>query len=563
MPPIEATQAAPIPSTRSRNLPGRWVFLATCLFVLALLAILPPLISVNRYQRRIATSISTSLGRPVHFDQVNLRLLPVPGFTISNFVVEEDRAFGSEPILRANTVTANLRVSSIWKRPIEVSRISFTDPSINLVHDANGQWNFEGILLQAAHIDTAPTAQRSRGRTPRFPYIEATGARLNLKQGYEKTPFSLTEADFALWLSDPQTWHTRLQGHPVRTDTSVSDTGTLQMEGTLGRATSLDSVPLDIDAVWNGAPLGEASRLLSRRDLGLRGSVTLSASMHGTLTQSRLRTTLQVAGLRRSDFVPARTLSINVECTGIANRSFHALDNVRCSWPVPDAGGATVAIAGSVPDTLHPSLADLQLGTSPLPVSVLLTWLRIASSRLPPDLEVDGLLSGSISHDPHEVPPWASQWTIPDLQLSGSRLGPAGLHVERLLLHSVPTVSPPHTSSMEAEPLRLLLSPVALPLGAKDPATLEGVIDASGYDLHLTGEVLTDRLAALGATVPQFGDGLPQWVAGAESTGPVSIDISAHRAWGGEQTWTDNSIHGLPVSNRFTPKGRKASKTHH
>ena len=46
--------------------------------VLLLLVITPPLLNVSRYQRRIVTSMSESLGRPVHLDNVTLHLLPMP-----------------------------------------------------------------------------------------------------------------------------------------------------------------------------------------------------------------------------------------------------------------------------------------------------------------------------------------------------------------------------------------------------------------------------------------------------------------------------------------------------
>src|SRR5882762_9856256 len=76
-----------------------YVLVYYILLALVLLALLPPYISVNRYQRRIAESIGSSLGRPVHLDKVTLNLLPLPGFTIENLVVSEDPAFGSEPVI--------------------------------------------------------------------------------------------------------------------------------------------------------------------------------------------------------------------------------------------------------------------------------------------------------------------------------------------------------------------------------------------------------------------------------------------------------------------------------
>src|ERR1700722_832524 len=306
----EAVSADSPPSLRTRTL-RRLLYLALAALAILLLVLLPPLISLNRYQKRIATSISDSLGRPVHLDKVSLNLLPLPGFTLDNFVVEEDPAFGSEPVIRANSVRATLRISSLWRRRVEFSTISFTDPSVNLVHLANGKWNLESILLRAAHIDAAPTAQKKAGPAPRFPYIEATGPRLNLKLDHEKSPFSLTEADFALWLPDPQQWHLRIKARPTRTDTNVSDTGTIQLEGTLGRAASLGQVPISLRGEWRNVPLGQARLVVFVRDPGLRGDILLSANAQGTISNSAIQTRLQLTGARRADFVPANPLDVD------------------------------------------------------------------------------------------------------------------------------------------------------------------------------------------------------------------------------------------------------------
>jgi len=56
--------------------------------VLVLLAFLPPFINLQRYQAGIARSLSGAIGRKVSFSEVHLRILPQPGFTFSNFVIE-------------------------------------------------------------------------------------------------------------------------------------------------------------------------------------------------------------------------------------------------------------------------------------------------------------------------------------------------------------------------------------------------------------------------------------------------------------------------------------------
>ncbi len=188
-----------------------------------------------RFQKRIARNISAALGRPVYFDSVTLVLFPRPGFTLTNVVIDEDPAFGYEPLLRAEQVEVTLRLSSLFHSHTEFSKIAFSDPSVNLVY-SNGRWNIESLLLQAAHTQAAPTAQPYAGPARRFPYIEATGARLNLKLDQEKSPVSFTDSEFALWLPEPHQWHLRLKAHPARTDFAPGETGILRAEGILGNA---------------------------------------------------------------------------------------------------------------------------------------------------------------------------------------------------------------------------------------------------------------------------------------------------------------------------------------
>ena len=524
----------------------RLLYASFALLALLLLALLPPLISANRFQRRIATSISNSLGRPVHLDRVSLNLLPLPGFTLENVVVSEDPAFGTEPIIRANSVRATLRISSLWSKRVEFSTISFTEPSVNLVHIANGKWNLESILLQASRIEAAPTAQTKAGPAPRFPYIEATGARLNLKQGQEKLPLSLTDAEFALWLPKPQEWHLRLQARPTRTDTNISDAGIIQVEGTLGHAASLGQVPLKLEGEWRNAPLGEASRLVLGRDAGLRGEMTLTASVGGTVGNSNVQTRLRLNDTRRADFVPARTLSVDLECLGTATGGFHAFENVRCSWPPAGSGAQTIALAGSLPDVRRLKSATIEVGTPGIPASTLLDWLRIASARVPADVSATGTMTGSFSYHPNTASPWEGELLIAGVSLKSAKAGAASLVASDIVVRSVPRAMV-ETSSRRRTSLSpgsaFVLSPVSLALGGKEPATLEGHLDASGYTLHLGGMATASRLLALGVAVPQFGDSLSEIVPTNRAAGPFRIDLMASRPWGGPQVWRDASAH--------------------
>ena len=511
--PEPALPPAPSQTRLRRPSPRVTAALIACA-ALQLLTAVPPLVSLNRYQRRVTTSMSQVLGRPVHLDHITLNLLPLPSFTLENFVIDEVPPFGAEPIIRANSVNARLRIGSLWRHRVEFSRITFTDPSVNLVHLPDGRWNLSGILLQASHLDTAPTTQSSAGHAPRFPYIEATGSRINLKLGQEKTPNSLTEADF-------------------------SNTGTLQIEAGLERATTLGEVPLIADATWTDAPLGATSRILTGGDAGVRGQMNLSAHLSGQLSSARLQVRTEIDSLHRADFVPEHSLFVDMECTALATHVFHSFEDLRCSWPVPDSKGATIALTGVIPDVLSlRRSAQFQIGTARLPASVLTTWAHVLSVRLPADTRADGFLAAT-AHYPGATPgAWEGHASLEGLTLAGGHLGDAPLPIGDAAL----TLA----SAAPADSTAVTLAPLELSLGPHEPAVLEGSANAEGYTLHLAGLIAIPRLLALAATAPQFGEGLAAVLPRNRAPGPTRLDLTAHRSWGGAQVWTDTLARPLP-----------------
>src|SRR5208337_1548539 len=154
---------------KRRRLAAAGLALAALAALLAVL-IVPPLVSVSRYKSRITQLISASLGRPVRLSSVELRLLPRPGFVITDLTVEEDPAFGAEPMLHANTVVAAIRLLSLWRGRLEVSTLSVDEASLNLVRDSAGRWNLDPFFRTA----TARNADAAQGMAPPLPYLEAT-----------------------------------------------------------------------------------------------------------------------------------------------------------------------------------------------------------------------------------------------------------------------------------------------------------------------------------------------------------------------------------------------------
>src|SRR5208283_740624 len=109
------------------------------------------------YRKRVTDDLSRALGRGVAVSNIELKLLPRPGLVLSNFVVAEDPGYGAEPMLRAGTVTAYIRLTSLWRGRLEIGTLDLDNPSLNLVRRSDGHWNLEELVERTSQGASAPT----------------------------------------------------------------------------------------------------------------------------------------------------------------------------------------------------------------------------------------------------------------------------------------------------------------------------------------------------------------------------------------------------------------------
>jgi AsmA protein len=527
------------PSRRTRKLAR----VGAGLLFSAALIFAPPLFNVSRLQRHIAASISASLGRPVHMDEARLHLLPVPGFTLKNLVVSEDPAFGSEPAIRAGKVEVTLRPSSLWRRQVELSSIKFevddggSAPNLNLVRNAQGHWNIEGLLLHASQVGIAPTVQRKPGPEPRFPYIEATGGRVNVKFGDEKLAFALTDADFALWLPEPQEWRVRLEARPLRTDINVPETGVLRMEGSLGRAAAIADMPVDLQASWHNVPLGEASKVVMGSDADWRGTLMAEASLLGKLGEAELKTSFTLNDLRRADFVPERTLEVHAECSGKVDVTTAVIVSPQCSIPVSSAPPAQVSATADRLDLSHVKDTRIQIGSPGVSEDWLLDWARMFFERIPACASCGAsMVQGSLVYL-GGAEAAGGRW-------QGSVDGPLDFLANPAEPDAAANTGRPQFVISSAGDV-FVLEPVNLmPPGKMPPLTLSGSFDKNGYTLSIDGTATEAQMRRLEISMPPFGVGLDKLLPDLfrDATKSAKVSVLCSRKWGSDSAETCTTI---------------------
>lgn len=520
--------------------------------VLALL--LPPFVNVNRYRGRVAGAISRALGRDVTVSNLEFKLLPRPGVVLHNFVAAEDPAYGAEPMLRADTVTAYLRLTSLWRGRLEIGTLDLDNASLNLVRRSDGHWNIEELVERASQVSPAPTGKIRPEARPRFPYVEASTGRINFKLGEVKKAFAFTDADFALWLESENQWGIRVEARPVRTDVNISDTGTLTLDGRFQRASNVRDTPLYLKLNYADGPLGQLTKLIYGRDRGWRGTVRASAVLTGTPASAALTLDGEVADFRRYDISPGEALRLRTHCTGTYSSIGDSLYDVRCESPI---GTGILRVRGDA-QSWGAGGYELDISGEHIPADRMAAFARHSKKDLPPDLTATGEIQGVFTVRKSAgtaIAQWSGGGQTTSLTLHAGLLKrdlelgevqfavpsekPTEIRNKRRARRS----HPPAAAPLQTGGFQLAIKPFPIPLGAVSPATASAEFSQGRYDLHLSGAAELGRLLTvaqtLGVRTPGIGlEGATQldlevageWMGFAQPTPTGKLQISSATA---------------------------------
>jgi hypothetical protein len=527
----------------------------TALIVLLAILIVPPFVSVSRYKARITQLISASLGRPVRLSSVEVRLLPRPGFVLSDLTVEEDPSYGTEPVLHSNSVVASIRLLSLWRGHIELDAISADEASLNLVRLQAGRWNLDSLLRTAtAHAQATPgSGGAGKLDNPvKLPYLEAKNSRINIKSGVEKLPFSLTDAKFSLEQQSPGDWRVQLRGQPARTDLSIgqADTGVVRLTANLHQAPELRQMPLRVDLEWREAQLGQLTRLLLGSDAGWRGDLKGELHIEGTAEAAQVKSRLRATGVHRAEFAPAEPMDFDANCAFVAHFSARAVENLTCDSPL---GSGRIRLNGNLPGP--GGLPNVSVELERVPVAAALDALRSVRSGFAPGLEAAGSASGKLTYAPAApesaalpkptqaaksrsakdhpvVGPLTGSVAVTGLQFKGGALNQPVV-IPELVLTPVPT---------PIDQPQMLAAATAIPAGGAAPLAVSARLALSGYQLTVRGQASISRGREL-ARAAGLANALSLDSLAGE---PVTVDLTAVGPWMPLQQAIQTQIPQLP-----------------
>jgi len=499
---------------------------------LIVIAVVPPLINVGRYKAGIAQLMEASLGRPVRLSSVSVRLLPRPEFVLYDLSVAEDPAYGAEPVLHAGTVTASLRILSLWRGRLEIGRVSVDEASLNVVRSAPGKWNLDSLFRTAAIRARTPAGETGR-RAVRLPYLEATNSRINFKNGVEKLPFSVVNAELSLSQQGNGEWRIRLRGQPARTDVSLDlgETGTVRLEGTIRPAAVLQQMPSQIDVEWREAQLGQLALLVGGSDPGWRGDLAGQFHMEGTADAARITARLRATGMHRAEFAPVAPMDFDANCSLVYHYTYRSIENLACDSPL---GSGRIRLSGGKAGA--GAQPHFEIALDRIPIAAALDALRTIRHGIDQSLVAGGTVSGSIAYNAEAAQAAASATKTRRAPASAEHQGPltGSLTFDGVELSGGGLSQPLHFPRFTLQPgeapeghAQALAGATEIPAGGPTPLEIGMQFTPAGYEVSVRGPAALARAREMAHAAGISRGTILNSLAG----DPAVLDLNAVGGW--------------------------------
>jgi len=205
-----------------------WVkaVIAAAVLFIVVLGLIPFFINADTFRPKIEEELTGALGRKVTMGHISLSLF-TGSLVAENISIADDPAFSSAPFLGAKELRIGVELGPlIFHHSAQITNFAIDSPSIQLIHAANGTWNFSSLGSSASQ----PQSQQA-GAPPSLTVDE-----LKIKNGSAALS-SVPAAGKPFTCSDVNLTVKNLsftQSFPIELTLKVAGGGSLSLKGTAG-----------------------------------------------------------------------------------------------------------------------------------------------------------------------------------------------------------------------------------------------------------------------------------------------------------------------------------------
>lgn len=502
----------------------RWVkaAIAAAVVAVAVLVLVPLFVNADTFRPEIQDKLSSALGRKVTLGHISLSLV-TGSLVADNISIADDLNFSSSPFLEAKELRIGVEVGALlFHRELKITNFTVNSPSMQLIHAANGTWNFSSLGSSAAQ-----TATQQTGAPPSL-----TVGELKIKNGSVTLsslpaagkPFACTGVNLTM----QQVSYT--QAFPFELSLEVAGGGSLNLKGTAGPIAQNDTSLSPFDAtleIKHFDPLAAGAIDPSDGISMLADFTAQIASRDGNLTTAGKAAASQLKLARNGSPAP-KPVDITFSLSdNLSSRTGQVNDIAIVT------GGVAVHIAGGFRHDGVEAVLDLHLSAPNLPVDQVEQLLPAVGVTLPSGSRLKGgTLTASLAvTGPANAITIAGPIELDNSQLEGFDLGGKIQGINPLSGTAGGTEIQKLSAVVDSSPQGTRFSNIDAEVPKIGSATGDGAISPSG-ELNFELNAKIAAVSAVGGIVSNsvagfFGSSSPTTAKNSNAVIPLTITGTA------------------------------------
>jgi AsmA protein len=357
------------------------IVVAVVVLLLLVVLLVPLFINANTFRPTLESQLSDALGRKVTLGSLSFSLFS-GSLVADNISIADDPAFSPKPFLEAKSLHIGVEVGPLlFHRQLVVTSFVVDSPSINLVHNAQGIWNYSD-MGRTAGSRTQNTQKESA--IPNFTVGElkvVDGTAVVSDVPATGTPFTYSNLN----LSAEQ--FSFAKSFPFTLSASLPAGGSLDVKGNAGPVNQKDASDTPLNATINLKHFDPvaAGVIQANQGISMLADITAQVTSNGqTLTSNG---TVNAARLKLAPNGAPTPNPVDISYT--VNHNLDARTGQVNDLGIK-TGGVVVHVNGTYSVTGPQVTLALHLSAPNLPINQVEALLPAAGVRLPSGSSLQG-----------------------------------------------------------------------------------------------------------------------------------------------------------------------------
>jgi uncharacterized protein involved in outer membrane biogenesis len=248
------------------------VLVAVFMLLVAAVIAIPLLVDVDRYRPQVTAHIRQQTGKPAEIGHLALTIFPSVSIRVDDFSLGNPAGFPHGYFVQTRRIYAVVDAWALWDRQILIKSLELDDPTINLLSDVRGKWNFENAPALRAAADPPP------GEKPMFTLGVISRVSINGGQ--------LTAANL---LASGQPGPTFFEAHGVSSRLERVDLNAFAESASMRLAPSPAGSPAASETLWSASIAYAAAR-----QPAAQGTLKAESLRFGTLSVTAVKSELRL-----------------------------------------------------------------------------------------------------------------------------------------------------------------------------------------------------------------------------------------------------------------------------